>query len=72
MQERGVEVMYNNISHELHEKHMTQADLAKKVGVKREYINRIINSKVTPTIPLGMRIAHALDMPMEKLFFLEH
>jgi transcriptional regulator with XRE-family HTH domain len=37
---------------------MTQTKLAKKVGIKREYINRIINSKVTPTVPLGMRIAH--------------
>jgi DNA-binding XRE family transcriptional regulator len=49
---------------------MTQADLAKMVGVKREYINRIINCKVTPTVPLGMRIAQALEVPMEDLFVL--
>lgn len=62
--------MDNNIYRVILEKNMTQADLAKMIGVKREYINRIINRKVTPTIPLGMRIAHALEMPMEKLFIL--
>jgi putative transcriptional regulator len=59
----------NNISQVIRQKNMTQADLAKMVGVKREYINRIINRKVTPTIPLGLRIANALEVPIEKLFF---
>jgi len=62
--------MDNNIYRVILEKNMTQAELARKIGVKREYINRIINRKVTPTIPLGMRIANALEMPMEDLFFL--
>jgi putative transcriptional regulator len=62
--------MDNNIYRVILEKNMTQAELARKIGVKREYINRIINRKVTPTIPLGMRIANALEMPMEDLFVL--
>lgn len=60
--------MDNNIYRVIRKKNMTQADLAKMVGVKREYINRIINRKVTPTVPLGMRIANALEVPMEDLF----
>lgn len=64
--------MDNNISQVIHDKHMTQANLAEKVGIKREYINRIINGKVTPTVPLGMKIARALDVPMEELFSIEH
>lgn len=62
--------MENNIYRVILEKNMTQAELARKIGVKREYINRIINRKVTPTIPLGMRIANALEMAMEDLFVL--
>jgi putative transcriptional regulator len=60
----------NNINQIIRQRKMTQADLAKMVGVKREYINRIINRKVTPTVPLGMRIARALEVPMEDLFVL--
>ncbi len=60
--------MDNNIYRIIRQKNMTQADLAVMVGVKREYMNRIINRKVTPTVPLGMRIARALELPMEELF----
>lgn len=62
--------MDNNIYQTIREKNMTQGDLAMMVGVKREYINRIINRKVTPTVPLGMRIAKALKVPMEDLFII--
>jgi DNA-binding XRE family transcriptional regulator len=62
--------MENNIYRVIMEKEMTQADLARMVGVKREYVNRIINRKVTPTVPLGMRIANALEVSMEDLFII--
>jgi DNA-binding XRE family transcriptional regulator len=63
--------MINIISQVIHEKRMSQAELARLVGVKREYINRIIHQKITPTVPLGMRIANVLGVPVEKLFILE-
>lgn len=62
--------MDNNIYRIIMEKEMTQADLARMVGIKREYVNRIINRKVTPTVPLGMRIANALKVSMEELFII--
>ncbi len=62
--------MDNNIYPIIRRKNMTQANLAEKVGVKREYINRIINRRITPTVPLGMRIARVLEVPMEELFVL--
>ena len=62
--------MNNNISEVMQKKNMTQGVLAQRVGIRREYINRIINRKVTPTIPLGMRIALALDVTVEYLFIL--
>ena len=61
--------MENVIYKVLVTKNMTQAELARRVGVKREYINRIINRKIVPTIPLGMRIARALGKRVEDIFF---
>jgi DNA-binding XRE family transcriptional regulator len=63
--------MENRIYQILRQKNMTQGELDKIVGVKLEYINRIIHGKVTPRIPLGLRIANALQVPMEDLFFIE-
>ncbi len=62
--------MDNNIYRVIREKNITQGKLAQMVGLRREYLNRIINRKITPTVPLGMRIADALEVPMEKLFIL--
>ncbi len=64
--------MKNKIHQKIREKRMTQVELARIVGVKREYINRIIHQKITPTIPLGMRIANALGVSVEDLFILEN
>ena len=47
---------------------MTQADLAGAVGIKREYLNKIINSHVTPTVALAMKISRALNMRVEEVF----
>ncbi len=63
--------MDNNIIKVIRRKNITQTDLAKMVGVRREYINRIINRKITPGIPLGMRIAKALEVSVEDLFILK-
>ena len=62
--------MNNNIHKVIQEKNMTQGDLAQKVGIRREYVNRIINCKITPSVPLGIRIARALDLTVEDLFIL--
>ncbi len=60
--------MKNNINEIIRKKNMTQGHLALKVGVKREYLNRIINRKITPSVSLGIRIAKALKVPVEELF----
>jgi putative transcriptional regulator len=63
--------MNNIISQVIRQKEMTQGHLAQKVGIKREYLNRIIHRKITPSIPLGIRIARALDMQVEDVFVIE-
>lgn len=50
-------------------RNMKQVELAKRVGIKREYLNRIINRKITPSVVLGMRIAKVLDKKVEGIFF---
>lgn len=60
--------MKNNIYKMLVDQGKTQAQLARDVGVQREYMNRIINDKITPTIPLGIKIAKALGSSVEDVF----
>ena len=58
--------MRNNINKILREKEITQGQLADMVGVKREYINRIINRKIDPSVRLAMKIAEALGVDMSE------
>ena len=62
--------MDNRIYKVLRRKNLTQGELAEIIGIRREHLNRIIHRKITPTIPLGMRIAKALEVKMEYLFIL--
>lgn len=60
--------MENNINSILNENRAsrktpgTQGELGLAIGVNREYINRIAKGKITPTVPLAMRIAQALGV----------
>ena len=64
--------MDNNIYKMIRQKNITQSELALIVGIEQTYLNLIINRKITPTAPLMMRIADALEVPMEYLFLVEH
>ncbi len=66
----GSILMDNRIYRVLTERDMSQAELARRVGVKREYMNRIINRRINPTIPLGLRISKALGVSVEDLFII--
>jgi putative transcriptional regulator len=59
----------NNIYKIISDRNITQAELGRKIGVKRSYINRIINRKITPTVPLALRIAKALGSTVEEVFY---
>ena len=50
------------------EKGWSQAELAEQVGVSRNSINSIENGKFDPSLPLGLRIAHAFDLTVEEVF----
>lgn len=61
----------NNLIAILIDKNMLQAELARACGLKREYINRIINRKISPGGKIMLQIAKALGMPVEEIFWID-
>lgn len=51
-------------------KGLTQAELAERVGVSRKTINTVENGVFTPSATLALKLARALEVSVEKLFFL--
>jgi putative transcriptional regulator len=49
----------------------TQAELAVRVGVSRKTINTVENAVFIPSTILALRLARALDAPVEQLFWLD-
>lgn len=50
---------------------MTQAQLAELVGVARVSIVAIENGRYLPTIETALLISKALDVPIERIFWLK-
>ena len=53
------------------EQGLTQAALAELVGVSRKTINTVENGIFIPSTLLALKLARALDRPVEELFSLE-
>jgi putative transcriptional regulator len=47
---------------------LTQAELAEQIGVTRKTVNTIENQVFVPSTVLALKLAKALDMPVEALF----
>jgi DNA-binding XRE family transcriptional regulator len=50
---------------------LTQADLAKLVGVRRETISFVENGEYNPSLLLAVRISKVFEMPVEEIFLFE-
>lgn len=50
---------------------LTQADLAKRVGVRRETISFVENGEYNPSLLLAVRIARVFDAQVEEVFLYE-
>lgn len=50
---------------------LTQGDLAKLVGVRRETIVHLENGKYNPSLKLAMDIANVFNTTVEDLFFFQ-
>lgn len=60
----------NNLRETRAARDLTQAALAEMVGVSRKTINTVENGVFVPSTTLALKIARALDRPVEALFFL--
>ena len=50
---------------------MTQGDLARKVGVRRETISFLERGRYNPSLKLAHDVAKALDTSIDELFIFE-
>ena len=50
---------------------LTQAELAERVGVTRKTVNTVENGVFTPSALLALKLAEALGVPVETLFWIE-
>ena len=63
--------MRNSIKVERAKHNMTQADLAKEIGVSRQTINAMELNKYVPSTVLALKIAKLFKTTVEDVFFLE-
>ncbi|HYX46509.1 MAG TPA: helix-turn-helix transcriptional regulator [Sphingomicrobium sp.] len=50
---------------------LTQAELAERVGVTRKTVNTVENGVFVPSTLLALKLAQALNVPIEQLFWIE-
>ena len=63
--------MKNSIKVQRAMRDMTQADLAKHIGVSRQSINAIEKNKYVPSTVLALKIAKLFNTTVEEIFILE-
>ncbi len=63
--------MKNNIKVQRAMKNMTQADLAKHIGVSRQTINAMEGNKYVPSTILALKIARLFEKQVADIFELE-
>lgn len=64
------ERLANRIKSEREQASLTQAALAELVGVSRKTINTVENGVFTPSALLAIKLAEALKVPVEELFWI--
>ena len=65
------ERLANRIKAERERAALTQAALAELVGVSRKTINPVENGVFTPSATLAIKLAKALGLSVEQLFWIE-
>jgi putative transcriptional regulator len=65
------EQLANRLKERRSELGLTQAELAERVGVTRKTVNTVENRVFTPSATLAIKLAQALDLSVEELFWIE-
>ncbi|MDF2947268.1 MAG: repressor protein [Bacillales bacterium] len=63
--------MRTNIKEYRAKSNLTQAELARRVGVRRETISFLEKGEYNPSLKLAVKISIELNAPIEKLFIFE-
>ncbi|MEX2527110.1 MAG: helix-turn-helix domain-containing protein [Gemmatimonadota bacterium] len=50
---------------------LTQAELAHRAGVTRRSVNAIETGRMVPSVLLALKLARALELPVDTLFHLD-
>lgn len=50
---------------------MTQAELAKELGVSRQTIHAIEKDKFNPSVALALKMGKLFNLPVEELFIMD-
>ena len=64
-------ILRNNLASARKEKHLSQSELAKLVGVSRNTISSIETGQFNPTAKLALILCIALDKKFEDLFYFD-
>ncbi len=64
-------ILRNNLASARKEKNLSQAELAKLVGVSRNTISSIETGQFNPTAKLALILCVALDKKFEELFYFD-
>jgi putative transcriptional regulator len=64
------ERLANRIKDKRSEAGLTQAELAERCGVTRKTVNTVENGVFSPSALLALKLARALSVPVEELFWL--
>jgi putative transcriptional regulator len=62
----------NRLREEREQRGWTQAELASLVSVSRKTVNTIENGLVAPSTLVALKLARALNVPVEQLFWIEN
>ena len=65
------ERLANRIKEKRSELGLTQAELAEACGVTRKTVNTVENGVFVPSTLLSLKLAAALSVPVEQLFWIE-
>jgi putative transcriptional regulator len=64
-------MLNNDLKNRRTQKGWTQAELAERVGVSRKTINTVENGVFVPSTILALRLARALGVSVERLFWID-